>query len=187
MAAAVDRRGLRSGADGADRGVRQAQRGRGNRLGVYGRGRLLRCELHTASGDLDLGTGHEPARGCHLPSLAVDADGQPLDGSHRYVLRFEPGKLPPVNGFWSVTAYDADGYLIPNALRRSSLGDRSGLTAGPDGAIELHIQTDNPGPDLESNWLPVKSGTFNLMLRLYSPARLFLTGDWTPPLVHRTS
>ena len=40
------------------------------------------------------------------PIYSVDADGQKLDGSHRYVLRFAPGQLPPVNAFWSLTMYE---------------------------------------------------------------------------------
>jgi hypothetical protein len=34
-----------------------------------------------------------------------DDHGQPLDGAHRYVLRFPKGGLPPVKGFWSLTMY----------------------------------------------------------------------------------
>ena len=52
------------------------------------------------------------------PSLTADSDGKPLDGTNKYVLRFDAGKLPPVEGFWSVTAYDQDGYFIPNPLDR---------------------------------------------------------------------
>src|SRR5262249_60054299 len=40
------------------------------------------------------------------PSLSMDAEGRPLDGSTRYVLHFDRAKLPPVEGFWSLTAYD---------------------------------------------------------------------------------
>lgn len=43
---------------------------------------------------------------------AIDAsqqtgpDGKVLDGRRRWVLRFEPGQLPPVTEFWSVTMYN---------------------------------------------------------------------------------
>ena len=52
------------------------------------------------------------------PSLTVDSAGDRLDGNSNYILHFDNGKLPPVDAFWSVTAYDADGYFIPNTLKR---------------------------------------------------------------------
>jgi hypothetical protein len=36
--------------------------------------------------------------------------------------------------FWSLTAYGADQYSVPNALNRYALGDRSGITF-PDGSL----------------------------------------------------
>jgi hypothetical protein len=41
---------------------------------------------------------------------------------------------PQVNGFWSLTAYGADVFLVPNVLDRYSLGDRSNTTY-PDGSL----------------------------------------------------
>ena len=35
--------------------------------------------------------------------------------------------------------------------------------------IELLIQADSPGQELEPNWLPAPSGKFILMMRLYWP------------------
>ncbi len=89
------------------------------------------------------------------PSLSVDSEGRPLDGTHKYVLHFQKGKLPPVDAFWSVTAYDPDGYFIPNALNRQALGDRDKLRFNTDGSLDLYIQADSPGKNREANWLPV--------------------------------
>jgi hypothetical protein len=89
------------------------------------------------------------------PSLSTDSEGRPLDGRNKYVLHFEKGKFPPVDAFWSVTAYDTDGYFIPNALKRQALGDRDRLVTNADGSLVLYIQADSPGPDKEANWLPV--------------------------------
>jgi len=36
----------------------------------------------------------------------MNADGQKLNGANRYSIRFAPGKLPPVNWFWSPTMYE---------------------------------------------------------------------------------
>lgn len=118
------------------------------------------------------------------PSLSMDADGQPLDGDNKYVLRFDKAKFP-VEGFWSLTAYDAEGYLIPNALNRQAIGDRSNLASNADGSLDLYIQAGSPGPDKEANWLPVAKGPFTLMLRLYAPKGEVLDRTWTPPPIAR--
>lgn len=120
------------------------------------------------------------------PSLSTDSSGNPLDGANKYILRFEKGKLPPVEAFWSVTAYDKDGYFIPNALKRQALGDRDKLKFEADGSLDLYIQADSPGAEKETNWLPVAKGPFNLLMRLYAPKDEVLAGTWSPPLVKRS-
>ena len=119
------------------------------------------------------------------PSLSVDSEGRPLDGNNNYVLRFEKGKLPPIDAFWSVTAYDTEGYFIPNALKRQAIGDRDKLESNPDGSLDLYIQSDSPGSGKEANWLPVAKSAFTLLMRLYSPRNEILDGTWTPPAVKR--
>jgi hypothetical protein len=120
------------------------------------------------------------------PVLATDSDGRPLDGNNKYILRFDKGRLPPVNAFWSVTAYDKDGYFIPNALKRQALGDRSNLISNADGSTDLLFQAESPGKEKEANWLPVAAGhPFNLAMRLYWPREEILNGAWTPPPVKK--
>jgi hypothetical protein len=56
--------------------------------------------------------------GCNLPQDAVyplttvDAAGRRLTGASKYVMRFPAGELPPVDGFWSLTMYDADYFFV---------------------------------------------------------------------------
>jgi hypothetical protein len=119
------------------------------------------------------------------PSLSTDSEGRPLDGNSQYVLHFEKGKFPPVNAFWSVTAYDTEGYFIPNALNRLALGDRDKLAINPDGSLDLYIQAAPPGGEKEANWLPIAKKPFTLLMRLYSPKSEFLAGAWTPPPVQK--
>jgi hypothetical protein len=119
------------------------------------------------------------------PSLSVDSEGQRLDGANKYVLHFDTGELPPVDAFWSVTAYDTDGYFIPNVMKRQALGDRDKLAANADGSLDLYIQSDSPGADKEANWLPVAQEPFTLLMRLYSPKAEVLDGSWSPPPAQR--
>jgi hypothetical protein len=150
------------------------------RSGAYGVDYLYRAAIAQCC------LGENLAQDAVYPSIATDSEGTPLDGGSKYVLHFEKGKLPPVNGFWSVTAYDKDGYFIPNPLKRQALGDRSDLVANADGSVDILVQADSPGKDKEANWLPVAAGQpFNLLLRLYWARDEVLNGAWTPPPVKR--
>jgi len=114
----------------------------------------------------------------------VDGTGAPLDGSNRYVLRYDPP--PPVDGFWSATMYSAENQLfVPNAIDRYSFGDRTpGTVYGADGSIEIFLQHEEPNdPKERANWLPAPKGQFYLVTRHYSPQAAILTGDWAPPPV----
>ncbi|MFE8014034.1 DUF1254 domain-containing protein [Streptomyces antibioticus] len=119
------------------------------------------------------------------PHATTDADGRPLDGAHAYVLHFDAGRTPPVDGFWSLTMMNAHQFFADNPLNRYAIGDRSGMRTNPDGSLDIYVQHDNPGPDRESNWLPAPAGSFNVFLRLYWPREPALTGEWTPPVLRR--
>lgn len=81
-----------------------------------------------------------------------DASGLPLDGSKRYMMRFQPDKLPRIDGFWSITLYDPTYNLTPNSIDRYSIGDRTaGLKRDADGGITLHLQNTSPGAEKEPN------------------------------------
>ncbi|CAI4213609.1 unnamed protein product [Parascedosporium putredinis] len=98
------------------------------------------------------------------------------------------------NGFWSLTAYDGKGYLIPNDLNRASLGDRSALTFpdgtplsddSEDGTFQILAQpADNPPPaNWTSNWIPTPAGggVVSLSLRLYGAELEMSDGTWVYP------
>lgn len=131
--------------------------------------------------------------GCNLPQDAVyptstaDPTGRPYDGQSKYVMRFPPGQLPPVNGFWSLTMYDDAYFFVDNPLNRYTVSPRDQLKSNPDGSVDLLIQHASPGADRESNWLPAPPGRFILMLRTYWPKGPLLDGSWTPPPVLRTT
>jgi len=121
-------------------------------------------------------------------SQQTDAEGKVLDGNRHWVLRFEPGKLPPVTEFWSITMYNLpQRFLVDNPLTRYSIGSRTeGLKLGADGSLEIYMQADNPGPEKESNWLPAPKGPFFFVGRFYGPKQEALDGTWTlPPLIEK--
>jgi hypothetical protein len=129
--------------------------------------------------------------GANLPEDTIysqtwsDADGLPLTGTSRYRIHFGPNATPPARGFWSVTLYNEQQFLVNNSINRYSLGDRSPLRYNADGSLDIYIQQESPGPERESNWLPAPPGRFNLFLRQYWPTDDVLTGAWIPPAVQR--
>ncbi|CAI7976502.1 hypothetical protein FRAHR75_2640001 [Frankia sp. Hr75.2] len=134
-----------------------------------------------------IGLGANPAEEAVYPLLLTDADGDPLDGSVDYVLRFERDELPPVSAFWSITMYDEHGFQVANRLNRFALGDRDPLTYNADGSLDLHIQHASPGSARESNWLPAPLGPLGVTMRLYEPDPAVLCGAWSPPAVRKAA
>ncbi len=120
-----------------------------------------------------------------------DAAGQPLTGGQRYVLRFEPGRLPPAKAFWSLTLYEVTpegrAFFTDNPIARYAIGDRTkGLCTGPDGALEICVQPERPAD--EANWLPSPpSGPIRLLLRAYEPHETLLDGRYRLPPLRRNS
>jgi hypothetical protein len=110
------------------------------------------------------------------------------EGGKRCTIRFEPGRLPPVNAFWSLTVYDDAGYLIPNPIDRYKLRSRDRLKHDPDGGLTLVLAASNPnGSDAEaaSNWLPVPAAQFSVTFRAYWPKQVITHGGdgWHVPAV----
>jgi hypothetical protein len=135
--------------------------------------------------------------GANLPQDAIypvgelDANGQAFNAAKTYVMHFDKGQLPPVNGFWSLTMYDDRYFFVPNRLNRYTLSERNALKQNTDGSVDLYLQTNSPDPDREPNWLPTpQSGKFIPMLRLYWPKETppsILDGTWKPPPIRPVS
>lgn len=117
------------------------------------------------------------------PIATADVTGRPLGGGHRYTIRFDRRRLPPVRAFWSVTVYDVQDFLAANPVGRYAIGDRTpGLRRGRDGSLTLYVQHNAPaGGARRANWLPAPSGPFHLVMRLYEPRAAALRGRWKPP------
>ncbi|TXK86134.1 DUF1254 domain-containing protein [Paenibacillus sp. N3.4] len=115
----------------------------------------------------------------------VDGSGQPLNGANPYVLHFNKNQIPQVYGFWALTLYGPDFYLIPNLIKRYAIGNLTkGLTYNQDGSLDLYIQQKPPAPGKESNWLPAPAGDFNLVLRMFAPKPTMLKERYeVPPVI----
>jgi hypothetical protein len=104
-------------------------------------------------------------------NTTLDGTGQTFDGTKHYTMHFPPGQLPKVDGFWSITLYDPTYNFTPNPINRYSIGNRTkGLKQDADGGLTIYIQSNSPGLEKESNWLPcTTSGLFLMVMRAYIP------------------
>ena len=101
------------------------------------------------------------------PKIEQDADGNTLTGEKSYILHFESYPQVLEGGFWSVTAYGDDDFLIDNPIDRYCINDRSGLQANDDGSVDIILS--EYAPENTANWLPVGDGGFHLYMRIYTP------------------
>jgi hypothetical protein len=111
-------------------------------------------------------------------------------GVNKYVIHFNKGELPPVDGFWSLTMYDANYFFVPNPINRYTVSQRNKFKVNTDGSVDLYVQNDSPGKDKEQNWLPAPKDQFILMMRLYWPKEKppsLLDGSWKLPPVKEVS
>jgi hypothetical protein len=81
----------------------------------------------------------------------------------------------PVDGFWSVSVYDAEGHFVKNDLDRYTLNSVT-ATRSPDGSVAIRFG----GCDDDPNCLPIFPG-WNYMVRLYRPRPEILDGTWQFP------
>lgn len=82
----------------------------------------------------------------------------------------------PVDGFWSISLYNAEGYFEPNQYNAYSLNN---ITARKNEDNSVSVQfggCDGKSP----NCLPIMKG-WNYMVRLYRPRTEILNGKWKFP------
>lgn len=121
----------------------------------------------------------DPVR--HLIATANAWGGLPIDEA--FYLNIEPGspvgeyKLTgrdvPVDAFWSITVYNADGQMEPSEQGGISLNS---ITATPDadGSITTHFGGYS---DARTNCLSIMKG-WNYVVRLYRPRPQVIDGSW---------
>lgn len=107
-----------------------------------------------------------PAKETVYWSATADAAGAPLDGACRYRLSGKPLDAR----WWSVTIYDAKGYLVANP---ADIWSVNGANVALDAKGEWRV-TIAPDKPAEGAWLPgTKGQPFHLTLRMYNPGQAF--------------
>jgi hypothetical protein len=157
------------------------------KTGLYGTNYIQRA-LVTA-----IGLGANRPQDAVYPTSTKSGDGlfaREYNGSENYMLTFPKGQLPPAEGFWSITMYNAKYFFVENPLNRYSISARQDLKVNDDGSVDIYIQNESPGTDKESNWLPAPKDKFILMMRLYWPKEgnpSILDGSWVIPPAKKIS
>jgi hypothetical protein len=152
-------------------------------------------ELATANGEIDasrtFGRRDEVDPVDHLIGSAVGWGGNPVsDAAYRgFVVERNDGTVPhrlvlgnvPVDAFWSVSVYNADGFFEPNPQEAYTVNNVSAARAD-DGSVTIRF---GGTPEASPNWLAICPG-WNYLIRLYRPRREIIDGSWKPPLAEPT-
>jgi hypothetical protein len=93
------------------------------------------------------------------------------DGKTPYILTV---KDVPVDGFWSVSVYNKDGYFQENEYNAYVVNSVTGIKK--NGSITIHF---GGNPD-QSNFLPITDG-WSYIVRLYRANESVLNGSWVFP------
>jgi hypothetical protein len=125
----------------------------------------------------------------------TDAKGALLGGKQSYTMTFPKDALPPVDrtrgGFWSLTMYDKDYFMLPKSPNgRTNIGtvnlDANELKFAADGSLTITMSHAEPtGAEARANWLPAPEGQFALIVRGYLPTSPILDGSYKLPNVER--
>ena len=108
-------------------------------------------------------------------AATVYVNGNPKEnyGNIPYTLTIE-GEVP-VDGFWSITMYNKEGFLEKNEYNSNIINDRNAVT-NEDGNIVIHFG----GDPTNTNFLPITEG-WAYVVRMYQPREEILNGSWTFP------
>ncbi|MFM0498043.1 DUF1254 domain-containing protein [Paraburkholderia caledonica] len=113
--------------------------------------------------------------GANPPEQALYLNVEPARNDGNTIYRLNVGHVP-VDGFWSVSVYDENGYFKPNPYNAYSLNNIT-ASKNADGSISIVFGgCDGKVP----NCLPVTKG-WNYMVRLYRPQKEILDGKWKFP------
>jgi len=109
------------------------------------------------------------------PRTAADYDGfypEKNDGKTAYSLTV---KDVPVDGFWSISVYNADGFFEANPQNAYSVNNVT-AKANKDGSVTIHFGGDPKA----ANYIAIMPG-WNYVVRMYRPRKEILDGTWKFP------
>jgi hypothetical protein len=87
-----------------------------------------------------LGLGALTSDDCVYPSAFVDADGNVLDGTKKYIFHLAKDEIfPSESGAWSVSPYRGNFY-VRNAMNRHGVLSSMPLKYNADGSLDIYIQ-----------------------------------------------
>jgi hypothetical protein len=81
----------------------------------------------------------------------------------------------PVNGFWSISVYNKDGFFEKNPQDIYSINNLSAVP-NADGSFTIHFGGNSKG----KNFLPITEG-WNYVIRMYRPRQEIVGGTWSFP------
>lgn len=113
--------------------------------------------------------------GGNPPEAAIYVGGVPENNNGKAVYQVTI-KDVPVDGFWSISVYNEDGFFEKNDRNVYSVNN---VTAKPnaDGSVTVQFGGD---PSKAPNCIPTPPG-WNYIVRLYRPQKSILDGSWKFP------
>jgi hypothetical protein len=102
-------------------------------------------------------------------SAYTDDSGQPLAANCDYVIQ---GPAPK-SGYWNITVYNENGFLIANDQNRWSFSSTD-IKFEPDGSFKIYLSKTQK----QGNWLPAGNAkTLNVYLRLHDSGTAYSTAS----------
>lgn len=150
---------------------------------------LLSLAAGLSEFDRTFGTKHDVDPVRHLIGTAAGWGGLPTEEAT--YIGVAPG-LPvgryeltvhdvPVDGFWSISVYNAEGYFQPNDIGVYSVNSITGVR-NQDGSITVRFGDHDGLP----NSIPITEG-WNYLVRLYRPRTEIIDGSWSFPSISSAS